>query len=335
MSDNEYDGDATWVPYRDRPEWKDVTPVPENDGPRPVVVIAHSEKFEDVYGYFRAVLQSNEKSERALKLTKDAVELNPANYTVWQYRRDLLKALGTDLRPELEYVESVITNSPKNYQVWHHRKVLVEWLQDPSQELALTSDALIQDPKNYHAWQHRQWAIKTFGLYDREMDFVDNLITQDVRNNSAWNQRYFIMNNHLGWSDMNVQKEICYTMEKIKYVKNNESAWNYLRGLLLHDKRGLSGNCVVTGFCEELYKNKCRSPFLLAFILDICDEAIKKDEIGCLHNPTRGVALCEDLATKYDKIRGKYWNYMSEKFRKAKDELAAKNEDGDKVERTI
>ncbi|CAH0399813.1 unnamed protein product [Chilo suppressalis] len=314
------ESDIEWIFYKDRPEWRDVIPVPENDGPNPVVVIAHSEKFEDVYDYFRAVLQNNEKSERVLQLTKDAVELNAANYTVWQYRREILKALGTDLRPELDYVESVIKQTPKNYQVWHHRRVLVEWLRDPSQELELTCDALLQDPKNYHAWQHRQWAIKTFGLYDKEMQFVENLLKEDVRNNSAWNQRYFIVNNHLGWSDLNVQREICFAMEKIKFVKNNESAWNYLRGVLLHDKRGISGNAVVTSFCEELYKNKCRSPHLLSFIIDICDEAIKKGESSSFHGPDRAIELCQALCTKYDKIRCKYWNYISEKFKKVKRE---------------
>lgn len=37
----------------------------------------------------------------------------------------------------------------------HHRKVIVEWLEDPSQELEFTSCILRDDAKNYHAWQHR------------------------------------------------------------------------------------------------------------------------------------------------------------------------------------
>jgi len=151
-------------------------------------------------------------------------------------------------------------------------------------------------------------------LYENELEYVEKLLSEDVRNNSAWNQRYFIVSNTTGFPDIVVQREVCFTITKIKLVKNNESSWNYLRGVLFHDKRGLSGNSIVTSFCEELYKNSNRTSYLLALIIDMCNEAVVKGSESNLYNTQRGIELCKAMADKYDKIRSKYWTYMMNKF---------------------
>ena len=40
-----------WVFYKDRPDWKDVQPVQQDDGPFPVVQIAYSDKCSCSYVY--------------------------------------------------------------------------------------------------------------------------------------------------------------------------------------------------------------------------------------------------------------------------------------------
>ncbi|XP_063242950.1 protein farnesyltransferase/geranylgeranyltransferase type-1 subunit alpha [Bacillus rossius redtenbacheri] len=300
-----------WVFYKDRPDWKDVKPIPQDDGPHSVVAISYSEQFKDVYDYFRGILKLNEKSERALGLTKDALELNPANYTVWQYRREILKHLGKDLHEELAFTRHMIENMSKNYQVWHHRGVMVEWLEDPSQELLFTEHILSSDAKNYHAWQHRQWVVKTFKLFDKELQYVDKLLDEDVRNNSAWNHRYFVINNSTGFVGEVLDREIAYTIEKIKLATFNESPWNYVRGLLAHHEDGLGRNQVMRQFCDELYAAGNRSPHLLAFLVDAYED---RAETGCDDSQRllqEAVKLCHALASEHDTIRREYWKHVA------------------------
>ncbi|KAL0270015.1 UNVERIFIED_CONTAM: hypothetical protein PYX00_007562 [Menopon gallinae] len=310
-SGEEHVDDGFWVFYRDRSEWKDVQPIPQDDGPFPVVSISYSEKFRDVYDYFRAILKSQEKSERALVLTEDALELNPANYTVWQYRREILKHLNKDLKEELKYIRGMIETNEKNYQVWHHRRMIVEWMQDPSQELRLTEIILSSDAKNYHAWQYRQWVIRTFNLYEKELDFVELLLEDDVRNNSAWNQRYFVINNTTNFTPAVIDREIDFTIGKIKLVTCNESAWNYLRGIMLHAEQDIEAQKKVRTFCEQLYMEGNRSPHLLSYLVDLCVEVDSQDAGDQFLNKAKALELCSELANEHDKIRCMYWNYIA------------------------
>nr|CAB3246668.1 fta protein [Phallusia mammillata] len=308
------DEDESYKMYKDRPEWNDVKSVPQDDGPAPVVQIAYSEKFKDVFDYFRAVMAMNEKSERALELTGSAIELNPANYTVWHYRREVLKALKKDIAVEMKFLSQIIMEQQKNYQVWHHRRALVEWSQDFSEELDFTADIISRDQKNYHAWQHRQWVIQEFEQWDGELDFIDKLLEQDVRNNSAWNERYFVIEHTTGFTDEVVKREIEYAIKKINLATKNESAWSYLRGVL--QDKGLTWS---KSLCDQIHSWRgegLRSPHLAAFLLDMFDEDLEKKKCDVNKTMDKVRSLCKELAEDTDTVRRKYWNFVLQRMTK-------------------
>ncbi|XP_063934300.1 protein farnesyltransferase/geranylgeranyltransferase type-1 subunit alpha-like [Zophobas morio] len=308
---------CTYVLYKDREDWKDVKPIPQDDGPNPVVVIAYSKKFVDAHDYFRAILKSGEISERCLELTKNVILLNPANYTAWRYRRYLLFHLKMELSEEFAFTEEIALSFPKNYQVWHHRHALVEFTNDASRELAFTALLLDCDGKNYHAWTHRQWVIKKFQLFHDELNYSSDMIGEDVYNNSAWNQRNFVIVNTTGilifilmyiflskkgYTSEVLTEEIKYTLSKIIIAPANESPWNYLRGALMRGKLYHSFP-IIFETLNDLYNSLTTpSAYLLEFLAEFYQQ---KMDPKCL-------SFYEKLI-KFDQIREKYWNYRHDK----------------------
>lgn len=261
------------IPMSRRPEWSDVTPVPQNDGQSPVVPIAYTDEFRETMDYFRAVYLSDEHSSRSLQLTSQAIQLNAGNYTVWHFRRVVLEALNADLHEELDFVENVAKENSKNYQIWHHRRWLAGKLGTDARfkELEFTKKILSLDAKHYHAWSHRQWVLQALGGWEDELEYCHQLLTDDVFNNSAWNQRYFVVTRSpfLGGLDAMRDAEVDYTIEAIIAHPVNESPWRYLRGLYKNDMKTWANDPRISSLCLKVLSTKTRCIFALSTLLDL------------------------------------------------------------------
>lgn len=51
-----------------------------------IIYVSVFVSVKDAHDYLRSLLKMGELSERALKLTEIALNINAANYTTWKYR---------------------------------------------------------------------------------------------------------------------------------------------------------------------------------------------------------------------------------------------------------
>lgn len=311
------------VPLSERPEWSDVTPLHQDDGPNPVVPISYTRQFSQTMDYFRAIYLADERSLRALHLTAEAIDLNPGNYTIWQFRRLILEALDADLHEELYFVERVASNNPKNYQIWHHRRWVAEKLgpEATRAELAFTKKIFLHDAKNYHAWSHRQWVLQALGGWEDELAYCQQLLEEDIFNNSAWNQRYFVVTRSplLGGLRAMTEAEVSYTVKAIMAKPENESAWRYLRGLFKDDTQSLVNDHQILLVCLNVLTAKCNHMFALSMLLDLLCQGLQptlelKNAIDALtlesdpHDSDLAKTVCSILQ-RVDPMRANYWKW--------------------------
>lgn len=302
--------------FRDRPEWADIKPLKQDESPRGVVRIAYSDEFIDVHDYVRAVMAIDERSERVLTLTAEALQLNAANYTVWAYRRNVLMTLSAPLAKEHTFTKMLLLDHPKNYQLWYHLQWLMEQaaksdegndpktvysrpdsklFQTVKNELDLIREILGDDSKNYHAWQYRRWLVDFFCVPIKdELKFTELMLLDDSLNNSAWNHRFYTVMEE-GLTDMVFDrvcsfffifvfffKEMNYAVTQLKSMPHNESACNYLLGLvaplpanvMIKDDHAVHNRLILTrNAVEDLTENDPggagESPPVLSLLVDL------------------------------------------------------------------
>ncbi|CAO3642127.1 unnamed protein product [Cunninghamella echinulata] len=230
--------------------------------------------------------------------------MNPAHYTVWQYRQQVLFSLNSNLQKELDYVDEIAGEQAKNYQVWHHRQVIVNSLNNGDREIPFINSILEDDSKNYHAWSYRQWVVKRFNLWDQELKYTDDMILIDIRNNSAWNYRYFILfSKPQSPTDDIIDSEIEFAKHKIQLAPNNSCGWSYLSALLEKSNRQLN---ILQPFLTELIEKVIISPYLYSTYIDMYIQEAKLN--GTSVDPL-ALKYCDQLASEFDPIRKKYWEF--------------------------
>lgn len=287
-----------------------------------------------------------EYSPRILSLTAHIISINPAHYTVWLYRASTLFALHSDLNAELDWVSGVALDNEKNYQIWHHRQLLIDniWpdiANDPGKvrdlahaEVGFMTQMFDADSKNYHVWSYRQYLVRKLNLFPTQCDepselrSIETLIRRDVRNNSAWSHRFFIVFSDPGHStldskatepdmkvpDIILDREIEFAKSAIWKAPQNQSPWNYLRGVLRKGDRGLktvedfAAEFVNLGQGEGNTGEDVKSSHALDFLADAWAET------GNIEQADKALRL---LGDKYDRIRKNYWEWRRTALEKA------------------
>lgn len=295
--------------YADDPLWDDIVPLPTDEGgPNPLAAIAYSDEYEEAMSYLRAIMASNEHSERVLDLTEDIIDMNAAHYTVWLYRAATLFALQSDLREELDWVNETAQQHQKNYQIWNHRNMIVDRLGKVEGEPEFVEVMLGLDGKNYHVWSYRQWLVRRFGLWgESELEFTKRMVEKDIRNNSAWNHRWFVVNGRekegvKGVADEKIrEREIGFAVKAIEKAPQNPSPWNYLRGITKSSETPIGTlKDIAIQYADITRPDAVRSSHALDLLADILADEKSAEQAS---------KALDLLAKKYDPIRKNYWEY--------------------------
>ena len=181
--------------------------------------------------------------ERSLELTSLCLRFNPANYTTWYFRRQVLASLSLSLElapsnidpnskftyfdpkyieADLEVARKMGGTNPKNYQIWYHRRSILEQsFMSCNQGNVNVND---NDNNDIDASASIPTSLSTLALVDEELDYIASVLEEDAKNYHAWSHRQWTLksiNMPQKW-----REEIMFINELLEEDVRNNSAWN-------------------------------------------------------------------------------------------------------------
>ena len=284
--------------YANKKEWEDVVPIPLPQQRGDAFQVSYTDEYIDLMGYFLAVLDKKEVSQRALDITNQVIGKYPAHYTAWWYKYYILENTGFDFNKELEDLSAIIKKAPKSYQAWHYRQWLFEHAKEDvsnANEVAFLNEVFQIDAKNFHAWSYAIWYAEKYQKFKEIYDLSVYQIEVDMRNNSAWNARRAMVD----FMKSDLETEFKAGADSLNVITKNEAAVNFVFGLV-EDDRKLIPKLKELG--ETLYTRNPKNPQALHILLWIASDENDTEKIK---------NLCSELIA-VDPIRKPYYTLLSE-----------------------
>ena len=189
--------------YRTDPVWADVIPVPQDDGPHPVVCIAYSEPCQ-AYTQIpalapRSAAASVLGSAHSLWLLRSALRLSVAAVVeTMDYFRGVLKRGELSERSVRARLFSPASSSCGRLacpSAHLHSRCTVLFGPDRvrcalRRALALTGDVIEQNSANYTAWAYRRSCLYALGRpLEDELRFAEDIARATPKNYQLWHHR--------------------------------------------------------------------------------------------------------------------------------------------------
>ncbi|KAJ3070463.1 hypothetical protein HDU98_006531 [Podochytrium sp. JEL0797] len=161
------------------------------------------QSYRNAWGVYLDAKAADRLNLEGLQATTAVLEINPEAYSAWNFRRRVLLAVwgGDEMtedgvqasaQADLKFIEKLVRVWPKSYWLWNHRRWVLENMPHPDwqRELKLCGMMLDLDPRNFHGWDYRRIVLSKVEMdVDKEVAYSMGKIEQNFSNFSAWHYR--------------------------------------------------------------------------------------------------------------------------------------------------